>query len=191
MRKFSPRNLGCGVLWHGKSKQSAKVFSAKIALLTNSRKFSPSKVSRYTVFTPFWTLRPFTNQPDMLSNPTVNSELRCAHRNWAPPHTVLRTSLCRFLICIKRAAFSGEFIGYFSYYEPAKIPQDNHCIPTAWTMTELPARMASLAATLLLLGSIFSSSQAAPLGRSALGKSTYTLDAWFKNSLSIIIVRYV
>ena len=40
------RNLGCSVLWRGKSKQSAKVFTAKI---TNSRKFSPSKVSRYTV----------------------------------------------------------------------------------------------------------------------------------------------
>ena len=48
-RKFSLRNLGHGVLWHGKSKQSMKVFSAKIALLTNSRKFSPSKLSYYTV----------------------------------------------------------------------------------------------------------------------------------------------
>ena len=44
-RKFSPRNLGVcryGVLWRGTSEQSAKVFSAKIVFLTNSRKFSPS-----------------------------------------------------------------------------------------------------------------------------------------------------
>ena len=35
-------------------------------------------------------------------------------------------------------------------------------------------RMASLAATLLVLGRVFSPSRAAPLGRSALGKSSYT-----------------
>jgi len=38
-----------GVLWHGTSEQSAKVFSAKIIFFTNSQKFSPSKVSGYTV----------------------------------------------------------------------------------------------------------------------------------------------
>ena len=48
-RKFCPRNLGRGVLWHGKSEQSTKVFSAKIIFFTNSRRFSPSKVSRYMV----------------------------------------------------------------------------------------------------------------------------------------------
>ena len=38
-----------GVLWHGTSEQSAKVFSVKIIFFTNSRNFSPSKVSRYMV----------------------------------------------------------------------------------------------------------------------------------------------
>ena len=37
----------CGVLWYGKSEQSAKIFSVKIVFFTNSRKFAPSKVSRY------------------------------------------------------------------------------------------------------------------------------------------------
>ena len=48
MQKFSPQNLGRGILWHGKSGQSAKVFSAKIVFFTNLQ-FSPSKVSHYTV----------------------------------------------------------------------------------------------------------------------------------------------
>ena len=38
---------GRRVLWRGKSEQSAKVLSAKIVFII---KFSPSKVSRYTVF---------------------------------------------------------------------------------------------------------------------------------------------
>ena len=42
-RMFSPQNLVRGILWHGKSEQSAKVFSAKIVFFTNPRKFSPSK----------------------------------------------------------------------------------------------------------------------------------------------------
>ena len=37
------------IFWCSKSEQSAKVFSAKIVFFTNSRKFSPLKVSRYTV----------------------------------------------------------------------------------------------------------------------------------------------
>ena len=41
-----------GVLWRSKSEQSAKVVFAKIVFFTNSRKFSPSKVSRYTVSNP-------------------------------------------------------------------------------------------------------------------------------------------
>ena len=40
---------GGGVFWCGKSEQSMKVFSTKIVFFTNSRKFSPLKVSRYTV----------------------------------------------------------------------------------------------------------------------------------------------
>ena len=40
---------GRGVLWHSTSEQYAKVFSVKIVFFTNSWKFSPSKVSRYTV----------------------------------------------------------------------------------------------------------------------------------------------
>ena len=43
-RKFSLQNLGCGILWHGTSEQSAKII-----FFTNPRKFSPSKVSRYMV----------------------------------------------------------------------------------------------------------------------------------------------
>ena len=39
----------CGILWRGTSKQSTKVCSTKIIFFTDSRKFSPSKVSRYTV----------------------------------------------------------------------------------------------------------------------------------------------
>ena len=49
LQKFSPQNLGRGVLWHGISEQSTKVVSAKIILFTNPQKFSPSKVSLYTV----------------------------------------------------------------------------------------------------------------------------------------------
>ena len=41
--KFSPQNLGRGVLWCGKSEQSAKVFSAEIVLFPNSQKFLPWK----------------------------------------------------------------------------------------------------------------------------------------------------
>ena len=44
------RKIGGRVaLLHGKSEQSAKVFSMKIVFFTKSRLFSPSKVSRYTV----------------------------------------------------------------------------------------------------------------------------------------------
>ena len=42
-------SLGAWRLWRGTSEQSVKVFSAKIVFFANSRKFSPSKVSRYTV----------------------------------------------------------------------------------------------------------------------------------------------
>ena len=49
-RNFSLRNLGA---WYPLARQKraicAEVFSAKIVLFTNSRKFSPSKVSRYTL----------------------------------------------------------------------------------------------------------------------------------------------
>ena len=41
--------FGGVALWCCKSKQSAKVFSMKIIFFTNLRKFSLSKVSRYTV----------------------------------------------------------------------------------------------------------------------------------------------
>ena len=47
-KKFSLQNLGRGILSHGKSEQSAKVFSTKIVFFNNSRNFSSSKVSRYT-----------------------------------------------------------------------------------------------------------------------------------------------
>ena len=43
-RKFSPRNLGCGVLCCCKSDQSAKVFSAKIVISPIHESFFPSKV---------------------------------------------------------------------------------------------------------------------------------------------------
>ena len=49
LRKFSPQNLEVWHLWCCKSEQSVKVFSAKIVFFTNSRKFSPSKVSCYMV----------------------------------------------------------------------------------------------------------------------------------------------
>ena len=49
LRKFLREIWGRGILWHSTSDQSAKVFSAKIVIFTNSRKFSPSKVSRYMV----------------------------------------------------------------------------------------------------------------------------------------------
>ena len=42
-RKFSPQNLGCGVLWRCKSEQSAKVFYAKIVFLTIRESFLPQK----------------------------------------------------------------------------------------------------------------------------------------------------
>ena len=49
-QKFSPQNLGHGVLWHGKSKQSAKVFSAKNAFSPIRKSFLPRKFLpiRYT-----------------------------------------------------------------------------------------------------------------------------------------------
>ena len=47
--KVFSANLGCDVLWRGKSEQSVKLFSVKIVFFTNLRKFSPLKVSRYTV----------------------------------------------------------------------------------------------------------------------------------------------
>ena len=68
MQKFSPRNLGRGILWCCKSEQSAKVFSAKFGAWhplvlqkraicesflhenCNLQNFSPSKVSCYTVY---------------------------------------------------------------------------------------------------------------------------------------------
>ena len=42
---------GCDILWHGKSKQSEKVFSTKIVFFTNLQKFLPRKFPaiRYTV----------------------------------------------------------------------------------------------------------------------------------------------
>ena len=41
---------GRGVLWRGKTEQSTKVFLAKVVYFTNLRKFTPLKVSRYTVY---------------------------------------------------------------------------------------------------------------------------------------------
>ena len=50
-QKFSLRNLGHGILWHGTSEQPAKVFSVKIVFFTIPQKFSPSKVSHYIAIT--------------------------------------------------------------------------------------------------------------------------------------------
>ena len=47
--KFSPQNFGRCFLWCGKSEQAAKVLSTKIIFFSNLHKFSPSKVSLYTV----------------------------------------------------------------------------------------------------------------------------------------------
>ena len=60
-RMFSPQNLGRDILWHGKSEQFAKFFSAKIIFFTNPRKFSPSKVSRYTVLFNVLVIWPFSS----------------------------------------------------------------------------------------------------------------------------------
>ena len=48
-QKFSPRNLGRAVYTYDRFQHSMKVFSAKWSLLTDPRKFSPLKMSRYTV----------------------------------------------------------------------------------------------------------------------------------------------
>ena len=48
LQKLSLQNWECGVFWCRETEQSAKVFSMKIVFLP-IRKFSPSKVSRYTV----------------------------------------------------------------------------------------------------------------------------------------------
>ena len=48
-KSFLREIWGRGVFQHGKSEQSAKVFSAEIILFTNLQEYSPSKVSRYTV----------------------------------------------------------------------------------------------------------------------------------------------
>ena len=50
---FLCKIFGHGVIWCSKSEKSAKVFSVKIVFFTNSRKFSPSKVLHYTVFTSY------------------------------------------------------------------------------------------------------------------------------------------
>ena len=42
-QEFSPRNLGHGVLWHCKSEQSTKVFSAKIVFSPICESFLPRK----------------------------------------------------------------------------------------------------------------------------------------------------
>ena len=47
---------GHGILWCSKSEQSTKVFSANIIFFTNSWKFSPSKVSCYTVYMQYMTI---------------------------------------------------------------------------------------------------------------------------------------
>ena len=50
MQKLSPRNLGGMTSFGGDtSKQSTKAFSTKILFSAHSRRFSPSKVSCYTV----------------------------------------------------------------------------------------------------------------------------------------------
>ena len=41
MKKFSPRNLGCGILRHSKNEQFAKVFSAKIVFSPICESFLP------------------------------------------------------------------------------------------------------------------------------------------------------
>ena len=49
MRKFSPHNLG---VWHPLAQQKRAIcesFLREITFFTNSQKFSPSKVSHYTV----------------------------------------------------------------------------------------------------------------------------------------------
>ena len=46
---FSLQNVGAWCPLACKSEQFAKVFSVKIVIFTNSQKFSPSKVFRYTV----------------------------------------------------------------------------------------------------------------------------------------------
>ena len=51
MRKFSPQNLGRGVLWRSKSEQSAKVLSVKIAFSPIRESFLPWKFTaiRYII----------------------------------------------------------------------------------------------------------------------------------------------
>jgi len=51
-KSFLCKILRHGILWHSKSEQSTKVFSAKIIFFTNSWKSSPSKVFCYTVTFP-------------------------------------------------------------------------------------------------------------------------------------------
>ena len=41
--------LGYAILWRSKSEQSVKVFSTNIVFSTKLQKFSPSKVSHYTL----------------------------------------------------------------------------------------------------------------------------------------------
>ena len=48
-KNFSAKFGGMASFGGDTSEQSAKVFSTKIVFSTNLRKFSPSKVSRYTV----------------------------------------------------------------------------------------------------------------------------------------------
>ena len=49
-QKLSPQNLGCSVLWRGKSEQSMKVFSVKIVFFISSQKFSPSSFPLYGTY---------------------------------------------------------------------------------------------------------------------------------------------
>ena len=54
LRKFSPRNLGAWCLLARQKRAICESFLCKNLFFTNPRKFSPLKVSRYTVQTQFW-----------------------------------------------------------------------------------------------------------------------------------------
>ena len=91
-RKFSPRNLGHEILWCGKSEQSAKVFSAKIVFFTNSQKFSPSKVSRYTVCCASICMCVYVRVYETLHKPSNVINDAWIIQKWKPP--VLTTTVC-------------------------------------------------------------------------------------------------
>ena len=91
-KSFLHEIWGHGIHWRGKSEQSAKVFSAKIVFFTNSQKFSPSKVSRYTLRCASICMCVHVRVHETLHKPSNVANDAWIIQKWKPP--VLTTTVC-------------------------------------------------------------------------------------------------